>query len=389
MKIPAMLSARYASLSDDQKKIAIISVVFSSLFFMYLLFHWGHILVLKHNQTPVPPMLIRHEKKIEIPVGSSLRTKMQIATVQSTSVPHTLSFPGLIESDPSTTVNILPPMAGRIMTLNVGLGDKVDVNQILAVISSPDLAQAYSDNEKAVSALSLASNMLKRTKEIRLIGGNSVQDVQQVENNYLQAELDVKRTAARLKTLGTSSYDALTIRSPIPGQVTSINYGIGSYVNDATVALMTISDIKTVLVTANISENDVGEIEKGQDVDITLPAFPHQTWHGNISFVNSFLEPDTRTNKTRIVLPNPSGKIQPNMFANVKVNVKQPSQVMIPISSVLMNNDTTSVYVEVSPWICERRDVQLGAEDGEHVRVLSGLRAGERVVVCGGVFIND
>jgi cobalt-zinc-cadmium efflux system membrane fusion protein len=120
-----------------------------------------------------------------------------------------------------------------------------------------------------------------------------------------------------------------------------------------------------------------------------MPAYPKVIWHGTVSFVSSFLEPDTRRNKTRILLPNPNGKLQPNMFATIKVTVNQPSRPVIPLSAVLMNNETTSVYVEVAPWVYKRREVTLGTEDGEHVRVLSGLNPGERVVVCGGVFIND
>lgn len=389
MKIPAMIRAKYANLSGDQRKIAIISIAFFSLFLMYLVVHCCHVLFFKTCIVPTPPMLVRHGNEIKIPIGSPLRTVMKIATVQSTSVPHILSFPGMIESDPSTTVNILPPLTGRMMSLNVALGDHVVVDQILAVISSPDLAQAYSDNEKAVSVLKLTAEVLKRTNEIRRIGGNSVQDVQQAENNYLQAELEVNRTAVKLKTLGQNSYGVLTIRSPIAGQVTAINYGVGSYINDATVALMTVSDIKTVWATASIPENLVGFIEKNQLVDVYMPAYPKQVLHGKISFLSSFLERDTRRNKARIVLPNPNGKLQINMFATVKVNVNEPNQVMIPISSILMNNDTTSVYVEVAPWVCQRREVQLGTEDGEQVRVISGLNIGERVVVCGGVFIND
>ena len=77
------------------------------------------------------------------------------------------------------------------------------------------------------------------------------------------------------------------------------------------------------------------------------------------------------------------------MFATVKIAVLQPQLIMIPISSILMNNNTTSVYVETSPWVFKRREVQLGSEDGSTIRVLSGLHAGERIVSSGGIFIND
>ena len=77
------------------------------------------------------------------------------------------------------------------------------------------------------------------------------------------------------------------------------------------------------------------------------------------------------------------------MYATVKISLIEPDQVIIPISSILMNNDTTSVFVETTPWTFVRRDIELGLEDDKSVRVVSGLTAGERVVTSGGVLMND
>ena len=75
--------------------------------------------------------------------------------------------------------------------------------------------------------------------------------------------------------------------------------------------------------------------------------------------------------------------------ANVQISIKEAPQILIPLSSVLMNNESSVVYVESSPWVCERREIELGDEDGQFVRVLSGLKPGERIVTCGGMFLND
>ena len=164
---------------------------------------------------------------------------------------------------------------------------------------------------------------------------------------------------------------------------------MGSYINDTTAALLSISNIDSVWITANVPEHLVGVITQGQRVTIDLPAYPNLVWHGKVAFVNAFLDPDTRRNQTRIAMPNPGGKLQPNMYATVRVSVPQSHFVMIPISAVLMNDDTTSVYVETAPWTFQRRVVQLGAEDGHDVRVVSGLKPGERIAASGGIFIND
>ena len=130
-------------------------------------------------------------------------------------------------------------------------------------------------------------------------------------------------------------------------------------------------------------------IKKNQAVNITLPAYPKQTLNSTISFINSWIDAETRRNKTRIAIANPQKILQANMFATVQVAIAQPDLIIIPNSAILMNNDTTSVFIETKPWIFERREIQLGFEDDDHVRVLSGLKAGDRIVAYGGVFIND
>jgi len=144
-----------------------------------------------------------------------------------------------------------------------------------------------------------------------------------------------------------------------------------------------------VWVTANVPEDLLASITKGQAAEVDLPAYPGQKFHGTVSFVSALLEPDTHRNKTRIMFANLDGKLKPNMFATVGIAVPQGKQVVVPTSALLMNNDSITVFVEVAPWTFVRRTVELGHEDEDRVRILSGLADGDRVVVRGGVLLND
>ena len=389
MKIKAAVRSKYENLTEREKPIVLLLTVVACLMFIVFLFKCCQTLSFGSKKTPIVPMMIREDHHIIIPEQSALRSQMQIKTVTESTVPHIVSVPGIVEADPAYTVNILPPLAGRIMSLHVNVGDHVKQDQILAVISSPDLAQAYSDNDKAVAVLTLATEALKRAKEVNRAGGNAVKFVQQAQNDYIQALAEAKRSETKLKILGHDTFSLLTIKAPMQGRITALNYGNGSYINDLTAVLLTISNIETIWVTAQVPEHFVGMIAKDQDVTIHLSAYPKEVLQGKISFVNSFLEPDTRRNKTRIVFPNPNGKLQPNMYATVDIATTQPNQILIPVSSILMNNDSTSVYVEISPWTFQQREIELGLEDRESERVLSGLKPGERIVASGGIFIND
>ena len=107
--------------------------------------------------------------------------------------------------------------------------------------------------------------------------------------------------------------------------------------------------------------------------------------------MNALVESDTHRQKVRISLDNPGGRLMPNMYATATF-ILPPSAggaVFVPQSALLMNNDQISVMVEVRPWVFQRRVVKIGDETDAAARVLSGLAPGERVVVKGGVLLND
>ena len=389
MKIQEKIRAKYTNFPHRKKPAAILLIILFCFLIMVLLLKGCHALANSKHKAPTEPMMLRLGTEIKIPPKSPLRSQITIETVHTSNLPHVLSFPGVIEADSRCTVDIRPPLTGRLVSIKVRLGDHVKRNQILAVISSPDLALANSDNDKAQSVLTYTRDALKRAQEVNRAGGNSIKDVQLAQSDYIQSAAEAHRTEAKLKTLGNNRFSLLTMKAPIQGIITALNYGIGSFINDPTVTLMTISNLTKVWVTANIPESLVGVVAQDQPVKIYLPAYPQEVLRGKVTFVNSFLEPDTRRNKTRIAFSNPNGKLQPNMFATVKVSIPQFALILIPVSAILMNDDTTSVYVETAPWIFKRRVVQLGLEDSNQVRVVSGLKTGERIVVDGGVFIND
>jgi len=339
------------------------------------------------------PMLVRSGEKILVPEKSPFRSRLKVASVSLAEVPHILNFPAVVEANPSKTVNVLPPLTGRLSELKVKLGDVVKQGQLLAVLSSGDLAQAYSDFDKAKDALELTRQALNRGKNVNAAGANAVKDMEQLQSNYAQAVAEARRTETRLSSLGVDKSGeksrSLNITSPVSGTITAINNAAGAYINDATAAIMTISNLDSVWVTANVPELQLRSISKGQTTDIHLAAYPDKIIKGKIDIVSSILEPDTRRNKTRIEANNKDGLLKPNMFATVSVSIPQVKQLRVPTSALLMNNDTVTVFVEIAPWTFVRKTVILGNEEADSVAISSGLAQGDKVVISGGVLLND
>ena len=340
---------------------------------------------------PPPPALQRQGEKIVIPADSPLRSRIAFAPAATRTIGGKLSVPGMVEADPARTIAVLPQLGGRLSELKVSLGDRVAAGQVLAVIDSPDLAQAYDDDEKAVDTLVLAEKTLKRQQQQQQIGVASDHDLDQAKSDYNQALAERNRTEARLKDLGAQSADRhrLVVRAPVAGSVTTLTVAQGAMINDPTQPLLTLSDLSVVWVTALVPEANLGEVSKGQAAEVALDAYPGKVWPGKVTFVADVVEPDSRRDKVRIAFANSDMALKPNMFATVTLKGAEKAQVLVPTSALLMNNDRTTVFVATGDWTFERRVVELSLEEGLEVAISSGVKPGEQVVVKGGILLND
>jgi len=340
------------------------------------------------------PALVHQGERIFIPEKSPLRSRLTVVPAAAEERSATVTAPGVVESDPTRTVTVLPPGAGRVREVKVSLGDRVQRGQVLATIDSPDLAQAYADNDKAAAAAALAARNLAWAEEQLKIGAAAQRDLESARNDDAQAAAEYARSRERLRAMGAEQ-DAkgearlLSVRAPAAGSITALSIAPGASINDDTQPIMTLADLSVVWVTALIAERDLAGVARGQDAEVALDAYPGRTLHGKVLFVADVIESDSRRDKTRIAFPNPDALLKPNMFATVTLRAAPLRRVVLPSSALLMNNDRTSVFVAVAPWTFERRTVQPLLAEGTEIAIESGVAPGEQVVVRGGILLND
>jgi len=340
------------------------------------------------------PAVVRRGDKIFVPESSALRQRLTVMPAPTRLAGGRITAPGIVEADPARTVPVLPPGAGRVQSLKVALGDRVQRGQTLVLIDSPDLAQAYDDNDKAGSSARLAATNLKRSEEQFKIGATAQRDLDQARTDNDQAVAEYLRTRARLRAMGAPQ-DArgaarlLTVRAPTNGSVTALATAPGVTINDITQAIMSIADLSVVWVTALVAEKDLATLAPGQDAEVSVAAYPGRTLHGKVLFVPDVIEADSRRNKTRIAFGNPDYALKPNMFTTVTLHGPAVARVVLPSSALLMNNDRTTVFVATAPWTFERRTVEPLLEESAEVAISSGVQPGEQVVVRGGILLND
>ncbi len=338
--------------------------------------------------------IVRQGEKIIVPEHSLLRARLTVEPARAQATEAKLLLPGVVESDPARTAAVLSPLTGRVLEIKVALGDRVRQGQVLAIIDSPDLAQAYEDDDKAADALQLAGKNLERQEGQFKLGTASSRDLDQARSDRTQAAAEYERAQARLRVLGVPADPQhrsrlLAVTAPVSGSVTTMTIARGNMINDPTQPLMTVADLSVVWVTALVAEKDLGGVARDQDVEVRLDAYPGKVLNGKVLFVSDVLDPDSRRDKLRIAFPNADTLLKPNMFATVTLTGTQQTQVVLPTSALLMNNDRTTVFVATAPWTFERRTVQTRIDEGTTVVLESGVKAGEQVVVRGGILLND
>jgi len=312
--------------------------------------------------------------------------------------------------------NIGPVHDGRILRLYAGQGSNVKKGQKLADLESADIDDAEADYLKALAdydnarktsaaELKLAQSTYDRTKMLYEKTITAQKNLQAAEHDLEVAKASGESSVAGAKATLTSArrhllilglkdsdIDALanksslaavfSLNSPIAGTVIERNATIGATVSSDS-NLFKIIDISRVWIDANVFEKDLERVRGGQEVKVSVPAFPGASFSGRVILVNSVVDPDTRTVKVRTEVPNADGRLKPEMFANVQIITDlHKTSTSIPQSAVLNDGDKTVVFIAEGSGY-KKQQVSVGLQNNDRVEIVSGLNAGDKVVVKG------
>jgi len=338
--------------------------------------------------------VLRTADRVTVPEGSPVRSRLAIEPVAVKDIKRDIVLPAVVEADPGRTVNVLPPVAGRVVSLAVQLGERVTQGQELLVLDSGDLAQAFSDDDKARAMLALTKQALDRQLGLEKAGGSAIKDREQAQSEYAQAQSEFERAETRLRSIGVSVDQAqktrlLSLKAATAGSVINLQVAPGAFLNDTSAAIMTIANLDTIWVTASVPESDTALVFKGQPVDVVFTAYPGEAFRGEVLFVSDVVDPDTRRTKVRIAFDNPGKRLRPGMFANVSFHAPVQSVPVVPASALVLKDDRNQVFVETAPWTFQARTVDIGFQQGEQVVLKDGVGPGDRIVVKGGVLLGD
>jgi membrane fusion protein, heavy metal efflux system len=284
-----------------------------------------------------------------------------------------------------------------VVELLVRPGDRVRKGQGLLAIASPDAESAVSDYVAAVADKAVADRNLERQRRLFADQATAYKEVLQAESEDTKAAAALARAQGRLEVLGIdpaahAMRSRFVLRSPIEGIVVERPALAGMEVRaDSGAPLVTVADLSRLWVLADVYERDLGLVTAGQRATVRVAAYPGRTFEGTVIHVGELVDPQTRTVKVRIDVANPTLDLKPEMFARVGFAGRPAAGpgVTVPTSALLSDGDASAVIVALGEGRFQKRTVESGPESDGRVRVLSGIRPGEKVVVDGALYLKS
>lgn len=336
----------------------------------------------------------------QVELSPELQKQIKLYKVAESEIREVLRIPGSIHVDEQRVARMGAPVTGRITEIDVVLGQDVKEGQLLATLSSTELAQHQLTYIKAKQQIALQTKAVERAKlllEADVIGAAELQR-REAELSAAQAELNAARD--QLQILGMSdkaiaqisqsseirSFSSVSAR--LAGTVISRNVNLGQVVQPAE-ELFIVADLSHVWAVAEVPEQQIELIQEGEEVTIEVPALGDREFTGRLIYVGDVVNPKTRTVTVRTDLKNIDGDIKPDMLVSMLVQSKAASRLVVPAQSIVRENDRDHVFVQVAPNKYRLREVVLGPEYHGKVAVISGLDNGETVVGEGAFHVNN
>lgn len=336
-----------------------------------------------------------HNGAVVLPEQAPQRKFLKIETVGELPSSEVVSATGKVSFDEDRTSRVSSPVSGRVTQLLVKPGDEVKTGQGLLVVASPEIQSAQSDLVKALSDRDLAERNHERVQRLAEERAASQKDLTQAQQDLIKARAEVERARSRLRVLGVGqkSSSSFTLRAPIDGTVTDRTVLVGTEVRaDQATPLLTISNLNRVWVLADIYEQDLSLVQKGAKVSVKVPAYPGESFEGEVAHVGNVVDATSRTVKLRCVLENPDGKLKPEMFATINIRDTGNRKLLAVPQSAVISGAVDEVIVAEAGGRFRARRVTLGPEvvrpDGRWVRIVAGLNGGEKVVTRGSLLLK-
>lgn len=335
-------------------------------------------------------------------LDSGFNGRIETSVVTAGPANAVLTLAGKVAYGEDRYSKISAPVQGRVLEVRARLGDRVEAGDVLLVVDSPDIAQAYSEFIREHSELSYATRSYHLAKDLYKTKALPLKDLKQAENDLVKAQAEFRRAKERLLSLRIPAGEVnkpvseqhitsrLELRSPLTGTVVERTVTPGQSVGgDSGQVLFTVADLDALQVVADVYERDLAVVHQGQRATVTVEAYPDMTFPAVVAAIGDIVDSNSRTIKVRASVNNDYRKLKPEMFARLHLNlVNGQSFIAVPKEAVLVVDGNEYVYVVESEGRYAKRPVKVSPASGDLVRVLEGLADGDQIVRKGAVLLK-
>ena len=349
-----------------------------------------------NSDAATPP----HGKSGAVPHDSASRVETGI--VDYGGMQQDLSLAGKVAYGEDKYSKISSPLQGRVVEVRAHLGDRVKAGDVLLVVDSPDIAQAYSEYVKEDSDLQYATRSHELAKDLYSNKALPLKDLKQAENELVKARAEFRRAKERLLSLRVQAEELnkpldkqqitsrFEMKSPLTGIVVERMVTPGQSVGgDVNQVLFTVADLDMLQVVADVYERDLALVKEGQFAKVKVEAYPDVDFPATVAAVGDVVDPASRTIKLRAWVNNQDHRLKPEMFARLHIQIGDATRILVvPKESVLEADGKQFVFIVEEPNRYVKHEVKVSSFSPDQMRVMDGLTPGQRIVTKGAVLIK-
>lgn len=331
--------------------------------------------------------------------------------VKRTTIDKNVLATGSVRASQRTEVGA--QVSGKIISLNVKLGQAVKKGDLIAEIDASNQSNSLSTAEASLAsyqaklksaqvALEVAQSNYTRLSKLYKSDSASLSDLETAKNTLASAKATVDEVKSQIQTAQISVNDAKTnlnytqIISPMDGIIVSVPVSVGQTVNSnqTSPTIVQVADLSKMLIKLEISEGDIAQVQEGQEIRFTTLAEPNRTYQSKIDTVDPALTTLTDNNYTEesgnteaiyyyanALVDNADNRLRIGMTVQGQVNIaKRENVLVVPTSTLKKKGNKTTIQVLNNNQV-EEKEIQTGLSDSQYTEVISGINEGEQVVV--------
>ena len=291
-----------------------------------------------------------------------------------------------IQANQDRLAHVAPRVPGRLVKVTARLGDRVKPGQALALLDSIELGEARSSHLQAASEAALAQAGFERAQRLQADNIIPEKEFLRARAEHEKARASLRAAADKLRMMGVDpeklSGSVFPLTAPFAGTIIEKKAVLGELAATDQ-SLFTVADLSALWIESDLFEKDLGKVKVGAQAAVTVSAYPNEVFKGRLTYISSVVDKESRTVKARVEVPNPDGRLKPEMFATAAIQTgASVKALLVPEDAVLLLQGQPTVFVAERGGF-EPRAVEVGERAQGQAVIKSGVEAGEAVVVGG------